>query len=66
MPKGWANWNNTDNYKTTRYSEYKNYGSGSNTSARIDWAKQLTEERAKSITVTKVFRGWNPLTEKDN
>jgi pectinesterase len=66
MPKGWANWNNTENYKTTRYSEYKNYGPGSNTSARIDWAKQLTDERAKSITVKKVFRGWNPLIEKDN
>ncbi|HEX8334695.1 MAG TPA: pectinesterase family protein [Segetibacter sp.] len=61
MPKGWANWNNTDNYKTTRYSEYKNYGPGSSTSARIEWAKQLNIESAKSVIVKNVFRGWNPL-----
>jgi pectinesterase len=63
--KGWANWNNTDNYKTTLYSEYNNYGPGSNTSSRVYWAKQLTEERAKSITVTNVFQGWNPFIEKE-
>jgi pectinesterase len=66
MAKGWSNWNNTDNYKTTRFSEYKNYGPGSNISARIDWAKQIAEEAARSITIKKVFRGWNPMIEKEH
>ena len=33
-PEGWSNWNNTDNYKTTRYSEYKNYGPSADSSKK--------------------------------
>ena len=60
-PEGWSNWNNTDNYKTTRYSEYKNYGPSSDPAKRIAWAKQLTDEEAKKITIANVFNGWNPV-----
>lgn len=59
--EGWSNWNNTENYKTTRYSEYKNYGPSSNAQARIRWAKQLTEVEVKKYTLKNVFNGWNPL-----
>ncbi|HEU5366356.1 MAG TPA: pectinesterase family protein, partial [Hanamia sp.] len=38
--EGWSNWNQTENYKTTRFAEYENYGPGANPSSRISWAKQ--------------------------
>jgi pectin methylesterase-like acyl-CoA thioesterase len=61
--EGWSNWNNTDNYKTTRYSEYKNYGPSAGTSKRVEWARQLTDDEAKKYTLTNVFNGWNPKQE---
>ena len=58
--EGWSNWNTTDNYLTTRYAEYKNYGPGANPTARVTWAKQLTEEEAKRYTLKNILDGWNP------
>ena len=60
-PEGWSNWNNTDNYKTTRYSEYKNYGPSSDPAKRIEWSKQLTDDEVKKITIANVLNGWNPV-----
>jgi len=60
-PEGWSNWNNTDNYKTTRYAEYKSYGPSSDATKRIEWSKQLTDEEAKGYTLKNVFKGWDPL-----
>ncbi len=62
-PEGWNNWNNTDNYLTTRYSEYKNYGPSSDTAARVKWAKQLTDEEVKKYTIVNIFGGWDPLKQ---
>lgn len=59
-PEGWSNWNNTDNYLTTRYLEYKTYGPSSNPATRIKWAKQLTDEEAKRYTIMNVLNGWMP------
>ena len=59
-PEGWSNWNNTDNYKTTRYAEYKNFGPSSDPAKRIEWAKQLSDEEAKRYTITNVLNNWNP------
>jgi pectinesterase len=61
--EGWSNWNNTDNYKTTRYAEYKNYGVSSNPIGRVNWAKQLTEEEIKRYTITTVLNGWVPVKQ---
>ena len=61
--EGWANWNNTDNYLTTRYSEYKNYGPSSDTSARVKWSKQLTDEESKKYSLRNVFKDWDPQVE---
>lgn len=58
--EGWSNWNNTDNYLTTRYSEYKNYGPSSDPATRIKWAKQLTDEEVKRYTLMNVLNGWMP------
>lgn len=63
-PEGWSNWNNTDNYKTVRYAEYKNYGPSSEASARVNWARQLNEGEAKTYTLKSVFTDWNPLKDK--
>jgi pectinesterase len=58
--EGWANWNNTENYKTTRYAEYKNYGASVDPVKRIAWARQLTDEEAKKYTIINVFKDWDP------
>jgi pectinesterase len=59
-PEGWSNWNNTDNYKTTRYSEYKNYGPGANISSRVSWSHQLIDEEVKKYTLKNVSGDWDP------
>ena len=59
-PEGWSNWNNTDNYKTTRYSEYKNYGPGANISSRVSWSHQLTDEEVKKYTLKNISGDWDP------
>jgi len=60
IPQGWANWNQTENYKTARYSEYKNYGPGAAIAQRVQWSKQLSDEEAKKYTLKNVFGDWNP------
>jgi pectinesterase len=60
MPQGWANWNNTESYKTARYAEYKNYGPGATISSRVDWSHQLTDEEVRQYTPKNVFGDWNP------
>ena len=62
-PEGWSNWNNTDNYKTTRYAEYKNYGPSSDHAGRVKWSKQLNDKEVKKITVVNVLGGWNPVKQ---
>ncbi|HEX2684903.1 MAG TPA: pectinesterase family protein [Ferruginibacter sp.] len=57
-PEGWSNWNNTDNYKTTRYAEYKNYGPSADASKRVNWARQLTDEEARGLTLNTFFGDW--------
>lgn len=63
IPQGWSNWNQTENYKTTRYSEYRNYGPGAAIEQRVTWSKQLTEEEAKRYTLKNIFGNWNPEKE---
>jgi pectinesterase len=58
--EGWSNWNNTDSYKTARYSEYKNYGASADPLKRVSWSKQLTDEEVKRYTLKNVFGNWNP------
>ena len=61
MPQGWAKWNNNDNHKTARYTEYNNFGPGAATMQREDWTIQITDEQAKIYTLKNVFGNWNPL-----
>lgn len=62
--EGWSNWNTTDYYKTTRYSEYNNYGPSADPQKRVGWSRQLTDQEAKQVTLKNVFPGWDPLKEK--
>jgi pectinesterase len=57
--EGWSNWNNTENYKTTKYAEYKNYGPSSDPLKRVAWSRQLTDEEAEKIRVRQVLK-WYP------
>jgi len=62
-PEGWHNWNYPDREKTARYGEFGSAGPGSNTKARVPWAKQLTKSEVGKITLLKVLGGlygWNP------
>ena len=63
-PEGWSNWNNTENYKTTRYAEYKNYGPSSDPAKRVNWSRQLTDGEAKTYNLKKYLDSWNPQNKK--
>jgi pectinesterase len=60
-PQGWSNWHDTQRDKTARFAEYKNYGPGANTSSRVAWSHQLTDEQVEDYTKQNIFRDWNPL-----
>ncbi len=62
LPEGWENWRNPENEKTVRYSEFMNYGPGSDFSRRVVWSNQLGKKEAKSINIKNVFGDWNPLS----
>ena len=59
-PEGFSNWNQTDNYKTTRYAEYEDYGPGADKSGRVSWEKQLNDNEIKKYTIENVLGGWIP------
>lgn len=62
-PEGWQNWNLPEREKTARYAEYGSKGPGAKPDARVKWARQLSDEDAKAITVEKVLAGndgWKP------
>ena len=63
-PEGWSNWNNTENYKTARYAEYKNYGPSSDPTKRVNWSKQLSDEEAKTYDKKKYLQSWYPSNNK--
>ena len=56
--EGWSNWNNTDNNKTARYSEYKNYGPSANPQKRVNWSRQLSDAEASQLTLKNYFGDW--------
>ncbi|RFB18385.1 pectin esterase [Bacillus sp. HNG] len=54
-PDGWDNWRNEENEKTARYFEFDSTGPGSESSGRVRWAKQLTEEQVAKYTMENIF-----------
>ncbi|MCX6630977.1 MAG: pectinesterase family protein [Candidatus Solibacter sp.] len=64
-PEGWNNWNDPAREKTVRYAEYRSTGSGAGSSARVPWARQLSDAEAAEFTMENVLAGldgWNPKT----
>jgi pectinesterase len=65
-PEGWNNWRNPTNELTARYAEYNSTGPGANPDKRVKWAKQLTADEAKMITIQSILSGkdaWNPTAQ---
>ncbi|MGP8021142.1 MAG: pectinesterase family protein [Limisphaerales bacterium] len=63
-PVGWDNWRDPAREQTARYAEFNSTGPGANPSARVKWARLLTERQAKAITVEQVLGDsdhWNPI-----
>jgi pectinesterase len=42
-PEGWHNWNSREKEGSACFYEYKCFGPGSNTSGRVNWARQLKD-----------------------
>jgi pectinesterase len=63
LVEGWSNWNKTENDKTARYAEYKNFGPGAGPATRVKWARQLSDEEAARVTIKNVLGNWNPEKE---
>ena len=65
QPVGWNNWNDPAREKTVRYAEYRSTGPGADASARVPWARKLSDAEAAEFTMEKVLAGldgWNPKT----
>ncbi len=60
IPEGWDNWSKTENEKTTQFAEYKNSGSGANTSKRVRWSVNLSDQEASKFNKENIFAplGW--------
>lgn len=60
--EGWHNWNKPDAEKTTFYAESNSKGVGANSSKRVSWSHQLTQEERKKYTKNTILKGkdhWN-------
>jgi pectinesterase len=55
LPQGWDNWRSADKEKTAYYAEYNSTGPGANPSARVPWAKQLSDSDMINYTTEKIF-----------
>lgn len=60
-PRGWDNWRNIENEKTTYFAEYGNKGLGSNMENRVPWIHNLTETEAAKYQISTYFDDWNPI-----
>jgi pectinesterase len=64
--EGWHNWNKVERERTARYGECGSSGPGAAPVARVAWARQLTAEETRAITVQAVLRGrdgWDVATQ---
>lgn len=66
---GWRSWNADE---TSFYAEYNCTGAGSDTTNRVDWSHQLTDEEAQAYTMEQIYsaasstafsQGWDPQVE---
>ncbi|MDR2512045.1 MAG: pectin methylesterase [Bacteroidales bacterium] len=53
-PEGWHHWI-PERELTAYYAEYQCFGEGADTSKRVAWSHQLTDEEAKEYTKAQIF-----------
>lgn len=63
VPEGWNNWKNPNNEASARYAEYKNDGPGADTSKRVGWSRQLTDESVKLFSIENILGAWKPYMQ---
>ncbi|XP_042516776.1 probable pectinesterase 67 [Macadamia integrifolia] len=63
VPEGWTNWSYPGGTENLLQGEYDCHGPGSNSSQRVSWAKQLTEEQASPFISIDFITGkeWLPV-----
>jgi pectinesterase len=62
-PVGWHNWDQPAREQTARYREYASTGEGGTATGRARWARHLSSDEARAITVESVLNGmdaWDP------
>jgi pectinesterase len=57
-PEGWHNWNKPEAEQTAYYAEYKSSGAGGDSSQRVAWSHQLTEEERRQYTRQNILGNW--------
>ncbi|WP_347840327.1 pectinesterase family protein [uncultured Draconibacterium sp.] len=63
-PEGWHNWRDPAKEKTAFFAEYKNTGKGAQSSKRVAWSHQLSDEEAKKYTPKNILGEWISEFEK--
>ncbi len=66
-PEGWHHWL-PERERTAFLAEYRSSGPGASQSARVKWARQLTDAEAAAYSVESFLKGkdgWDPRTSKD-
>jgi len=62
-PAGWSNWDKPNAESSTYYAEFASTGPGAKATARVPWAKSISEDHAAELTPTGALcgnDGWNP------
>lgn len=57
-PEGWHNWNKPEAEKTAFFAEYGCFGEGADTSMRVPWSHQLSDEEAGQYTPVNILGDW--------
>jgi pectinesterase len=63
LPAGWSNWNQTENYTTSWYSEYGSTGPGGSQDQRVSWTHPLSSSQVPQFEPDAFLRGtdgWQP------
>jgi pectinesterase len=55
VPEGWHNWSKPEREQSSYYAEYGNTGPGADTSQRVSWSYQLSDEEAARYTREHIF-----------
>lgn len=63
-PSGWLPWDGDFALKTLYYGEFRNHGTGANTSVRVNWSNQIAENHVNVYSVQNFIQGdqWIPTT----